>query len=210
METTSALSISGIVLLENRSATSLSLIGIISLCTLLTWITTLHDLWSWFLLFFQSIVNFLFTAWHGQAKGKHTRFYPGVPFDSDPDHVDEDDNNVLISIGEVEVVMEKLGIFYEPSCDDVVGERLGSDDVAALFDEGEGVSLEEGKEAFGVFDENCDGFIDASELERVLCKLGFTEVSQMECQKMIASFDDNGDGLIDFREFLKLLEDSSW
>ncbi|GFZ12111.1 calcium-binding EF-hand family protein [Actinidia rufa] len=76
--------------------------------------------------------------------------------------------------------------------------------------ENEEVDLEDAKEAFKVFDENCDGFIDASELKKVVCSLGFGEISKLECEKMILAFDDNGDGRIDFGEFAKLLENSSW
>ncbi|GFZ17572.1 calcium-binding EF-hand family protein [Actinidia rufa] len=66
--------------------------------------------------------------------------------------------------------------------------------------------LEVMREAFAVFDENCDGFIDANELEKVVCEFGFSDVSQEMCQRMIATFDENGDGKIDLREFIKLLE----
>ncbi|PSR89667.1 Calcium-binding protein CML30 [Actinidia chinensis var. chinensis] len=109
--------------------------------------------------------------------------------------------------GEVEVVMGRLGIMYDPNGDEV-GEGLGKDEIEGLLEE-EGMGLEEVREAFGVFDENCDGFIDANELEKVVCALGFKEVSQDKCQRMIATFDENGDGKIDLGEFVKLLENSS-
>ncbi|XP_057479220.1 probable calcium-binding protein CML45 [Actinidia eriantha] len=109
--------------------------------------------------------------------------------------------------GEVEVVMGRLGIMYDPNGDEV-GEVLGKDEIEGLLEE-EGMGLEEVSEAFGVFDENCDGFIDANELEKVVCALGFKEVSQDKCQRMIATFDENGDGKIDLGEFVKLLENSS-
>ena len=47
-------------------------------------------------------------------------------------------------------------------------EKYGSKELSKLFEEQE-PSLEEVKQAFDVFDENKDGFIDAKELQRVLC-----------------------------------------
>ena len=75
----------------------------------------------------------------------------------------------------------------------------------------DGFSEEEVREAFDVFDENNDGFIDAEELKKVFHGLGFTEAasaSEVECKRMIKAFDKNEDGLIDFNEFVKLLEES--
>ncbi|CAK9186078.1 unnamed protein product [Ilex paraguariensis] len=76
------------------------------------------------------------------------------------------------------MVMTKLGIFCHPE-DEKLQERLGSDDVTNLFDEKE-PSLEEVKGAFYVFDENRDGFIDAMDLQRVLCALGLKEGLEIE------------------------------
>ncbi|PIN13772.1 hypothetical protein CDL12_13604 [Handroanthus impetiginosus] len=79
-------------------------------------------------------------------------------------------------------------------------------DLLSMFDEEE-PSLEEIKETFGVFDVNNDGFIDASELQRVVRDLGLKEGCELEeCKKMIKAYDCNGDGLIDFREFVKIME----
>ncbi|KAK9278798.1 hypothetical protein L1049_028377 [Liquidambar formosana] len=102
--------------------------------------------------------------------------------------------------------MEKLGISCDPN-GDKLQERLGSNEVANLFEEEE-PSLEEVKEAFEIFDENSDGFIDAKELKKVICTLGFMVVSDVECERMIRVFDDNGDGKIDFNEFVRLVENS--
>ncbi|KAL2903962.1 putative calcium-binding protein CML46 [Bienertia sinuspersici] len=68
--------------------------------------------------------------------------------------------------------------------------------------------LEEIWEAFQVFDEDKDGFIDATDLGRVLCKLGYLkEGSNVEkCKKMIRGFDRNSDGLLDFHDFLKFMQ----
>ncbi|GFY84903.1 calcium-binding EF-hand family protein [Actinidia rufa] len=78
--------------------------------------------------------------------------------------------------------------------------------MTSLFEEKE-PGLNEVKEAFDVFDENRDGFLDAGELQRVLCNLGFKDGLDIEkCRRMIDAFDDNGDGTIDFTEFVKLVE----
>lgn len=109
-----------------------------------------------------------------------------------------DDNK--LSMGEVKMVMEKLG-------NENYEERLDSHEIARLFEEDQ-PSPEELKEAFDMFDENSDGFIDAGELGKVLCTLGLMEPLEVECQRMIRVFDDNGDGRIDFKEFVKLVEHS--
>ncbi|KAJ4960567.1 hypothetical protein NE237_020477 [Protea cynaroides] len=107
--------------------------------------------------------------------------------------------------GEVEMVMEKLGICCDPD-GDKLQEKLGLDELLNLFEEKDPTS-EEVKEAFKVFDENRDGYIDAEELQRVFCALGFVEGSELrDCKRMIGAFDTNGDGRIDFTEFVKFLE----
>ncbi|GMP58310.1 hypothetical protein CsSME_00022023 [Camellia sinensis var. sinensis] len=134
--------------------------------------------------------------------------------------------DVQLCSEELNMVMNKLGL----PCDINGGYMVGAKDVLALFDE-EKPCLEEVKEAFvvqirpilplsnpirlrrikrrafDVFDENRDGFIDATELQRVLCVLGLNEVSELEdCTRMISGFDENGDGAIDFSEFVKFME----
>ncbi|GAV61710.1 EF_hand_5 domain-containing protein [Cephalotus follicularis] len=108
---------------------------------------------------------------------------------------------------EVEMLMGKLGLFCSPESEELP-QFLGSNELSGLFEEKE-PSLEEVKEAFDVFDENRDGFIDARELQRVLCILGCKEGSVLEnCNRMIKTFDQNGDGRIGFNEFVKLMENS--
>ncbi|XP_043721370.1 probable calcium-binding protein CML45 isoform X1 [Telopea speciosissima] len=120
---------------------------------------------------------------------------------------DKEGDDEKLSRKDMEMVMENLGIFCNPN-DETLEERLGYEEFSVLF-ENEEPSLEEVKEAFDVFDQNKDGFIDAMELQRVLHSLGFLGVFKMEdCKRMMETFDTNRDGRIDFNEFLKLTENS--
>ncbi|KAJ4841036.1 hypothetical protein Tsubulata_009372 [Turnera subulata] len=112
-----------------------------------------------------------------------------------------------LTIAEVTAVMSKLGTLYDPEGDIKFQERLTTKDIASLFEEQE-PSLQELKDAFGIFDENKDGFIDAKELRKVVCTLCLTEASDADCNRMIRAYDDNGDGLIDFNEFVRLVAKS--
>ncbi|PKI47894.1 hypothetical protein CRG98_031678 [Punica granatum] len=107
---------------------------------------------------------------------------------------------------EVEMVMERLGLSCCPASDGRIREVYGPDEISGVLDEKE-PTLEEVEGAFMVFDGNRDGFIDAEELQRVLCRLGFKEGREIEdCEKMIRSFDRNGDGKIDFEEFVMFMD----
>ncbi|KAI5665656.1 hypothetical protein M9H77_15509 [Catharanthus roseus] len=108
---------------------------------------------------------------------------------------------------ELEIVMKKMGIFCCPESSKLQ-ERFNCGDISNLFEEKE-PTLDEVKSAFDVFDENKDGFIDAKELQRLLCSLGLNEGIELKnCRKMIRAFDENGDDRIDFHEFLKFMESS--
>lgn len=61
-------------------------------------------------------------------------------------------------------------------------------------------------EAFGVFDQNGDGFISPLELSNVLFKLGFMEGKDLfYCHSMIENVDVNGDGFVDLQDFKVLI-----
>ncbi|PKU74757.1 probable calcium-binding protein CML45 [Dendrobium catenatum] len=115
----------------------------------------------------------------------------------------------LITREEVELVMERMGLMMRGNeeGEQKLKEFMLEEEVVAMFDEKE-PSLEEVKEAFAVFDENCDGFVDAGELQRVLWKLGFERTGLDSCMEMIGAYDENGDGKIDFGEFVKFMESS--
>ncbi|XP_021297668.1 probable calcium-binding protein CML45 [Herrania umbratica] len=107
---------------------------------------------------------------------------------------------------DVEKLMGNLGLFCNQESEEL-NESFSSDELSRLFEEEP--SLEEVKQAFDVFDVNKDGFIDAEELQRVLCILGLKEGLNLEnCNKMIKTFDEDGDGRIDFQEFVKFMESS--
>ncbi|KAF3616285.1 putative calcium-binding protein CML30 [Capsicum annuum] len=109
-----------------------------------------------------------------------------------------------LSREEVETIMANLGIFANPESAKIQ-ERLDSNDIFDLFGDELEAKEQDVKEAFDVFDENKDGFIDERDLQRVLSAMGLKEVAELDnCKKMIMAFDENGDGRIDFQEFVKL------
>lgn len=120
---------------------------------------------------------------------------------------EEEDQYDYLFREDAETVMRSLGLSPDQESDDLK-ERYSSKEMSSLFEEKE-ASLEEVKQAFDVFDENRDGFIDATELQRVLTILGFKEGSHLEnCSVMIRSLDGNKDGRIDFNGFVKFMESS--
>ncbi|GAA0160910.1 calmodulin-related [Lithospermum erythrorhizon] len=105
---------------------------------------------------------------------------------------------------DIEIVMKSLCIYCKQH------EKLNSDDMLNIFEE-EKPMFDELKEAFDLFDENRDGFIDAEDLQRVLLALGFNEGLELEnCMKMIRAFDENNDERIDFDEFLRFMENNEF
>ncbi|XP_027348648.1 probable calcium-binding protein CML45 [Abrus precatorius] len=113
------------------------------------------------------------------------------------------EDGVRLCKEEVIAVMEKLGISVERGGDGI--EDFGEGEISEMFENE--ATVAELEEAFHVFDENKDGFIDATELRRVLCCLGL-EKDFVQCQKMIHAVDQNGDQLIDHAEFVLFMEQS--
>ncbi|XP_057530716.1 probable calcium-binding protein CML45 [Amaranthus tricolor] len=105
-----------------------------------------------------------------------------------------------ISPSEINMVMKELGIVSEGFDDE------DKEVFKGMFGEEE-PNLEEIWEAYKIFDVNNDGFIDAKELGRVLCCLGFLKegLDIEKCKKMISGFDRDNDGLLDFNDFLKIM-----
>ncbi|KAM3307892.1 putative calcium-binding protein CML46 [Capsicum chacoense] len=114
-------------------------------------------------------------------------------------------NNEGLLEEDVETVVDTLMNFCNQNGDKINFDEVELVEVFDSFDETK-PSLEEVKEAFDVFDENGDGYIDANELNKVIFKMGFLEFSVLDCQRMIIPFDENKDGKIEFVEFVKLME----
>ncbi|KAJ4761989.1 Calcium-binding EF hand family protein [Rhynchospora pubera] len=118
------------------------------------------------------------------------------------------DRDVMLTREEINSIITKIGIASHTD-DKELKEITGLNEICGLFEEVE-PSLEEAKQAFYVFDQNKDGFIDAEELQKALLKIGFREkgLEITECMEMIAAYDLNNDDRIDFMEFVKFLEAS--
>ncbi|KAL3640168.1 hypothetical protein CASFOL_011833 [Castilleja foliolosa] len=109
----------------------------------------------------------------------------------------------ILKPGDINVVLRSLKMSFDSE-----EASLGENDIFNLFED-EHPCLDEVKQAFDVFDSNRDGFIDAMDLQKVLCALGLNEGLEMaNCRRMIGVFDENGDGMIDFDEFVKFMETS--
>lgn len=102
-------------------------------------------------------------------------------------------------------VVENLGLIYgeeEKSSFDLPGEEEVPVEEALGDLEDEKKRNELLREAFKIFDEDGNGFIEAKELKRVLERLGLDkgwDISEIE--KMLQVVDVNLDGKVDFTEF---------
>ena len=103
--------------------------------------------------------------------------------------------------------MQSLGLI--PDTESLgLQKRYTAEELSNLFEEKE-PSLEEVKQAFDVFDENRDGFLDPVDLQRVLTILGLKQGSNLDnCRRMISSLDGNKDGRINFHGFVKFMENN--
>ncbi|GFP90374.1 probable calcium-binding protein cml45 [Phtheirospermum japonicum] len=113
----------------------------------------------------------------------------------------------ILKQGDIDIVLRSLEMSFN-SEEANFQASLGENDLFNLFEE-KNPSLDEVKQAFDVFDSNRDGFIDARELQKVLCALGLKEGLEMaNCRRMIGVCDENEDGKIDYDEFVKFMETS--
>ena len=60
------------------------------------------------------------------------------------------------------------------------------------------------KEAFKIFDKNCNGFIEAKELKEVTTTLG-TILTKEEFEEFWLEADTNKDGRLDYNEFINMM-----
>ncbi|XP_041019382.1 probable calcium-binding protein CML43 [Juglans microcarpa x Juglans regia] len=129
-------------------------------------------------------------------------------------------NNGRIKKENARRVVEKLGLIYStpPSEEDKSGFELPGEGV---LDDDDEVPIEEVlggfedaskrnellREAFKIFDEDGDGYIEAVELKRVLECLGLDEGLGMDqIEKMVRIVDLNLDGKVDFSEFQLMMK----
>jgi len=119
-------------------------------------------------------------------------------------YYDEKDNDCCLIGQDINNVMERLGIQYTLE-EDESKKVWDHNEISCLFEEVE-PSLQEVWEAFEVFDQDGDGFINAGELQGVLCRLGLKQGSDLQaCKKMIRFANENGDDKMDFKEFAKFM-----
>ncbi|MCD7454837.1 hypothetical protein HAX54_026208 [Datura stramonium] len=175
---------------------------IILRCTILSIQSTFQDLCSCFSFSLQAILLFFITVRKAFGRDNHDNNPPDAKNSSYTlKNCGHDEKELMKEDVEVDV-MDKLRSFCNPN-----GDKTELAEVSGLFEELE-PSFEEIKEAFDVFDENGDGYIDANELMKLIWRMGFSEFSKEDCKKMIMAFDENRDGRIEFCEFLKLMEQS--
>ncbi|KAL5204272.1 hypothetical protein ABZP36_009143 [Zizania latifolia] len=119
----------------------------------------------------------------------------------------KDDGMTELTHEDAEDVMRRIGLEYDQART-VACMETGLSCMPQLFDDDE-PSLQEVKQAFSVFDEDNDGYMDALDLCRVIRNLGLQEgVEVSECEQMIAKYDMNRDRRIDVKEFTRVLEAS--
>ncbi|MCO5556486.1 hypothetical protein L7F22_010035 [Adiantum nelumboides] len=95
-------------------------------------------------------------------------------------------------------------LYQGSSCkQDIINLNGNADSIECCQDDSEDDLL---WEAFNVFDKDKDGFISPTELQSVLCNLGFEAAKELDaCIEMIRGYDRDGNGLVDFEEFKEML-----
>lgn len=124
----------------------------------------------------------------------------GNPSKTTPNHsVSRSDDGEDEDEYDVSILMEKMGLSCEPE------EEVKTDEVSRIFEERE-PSIEELRAAFDVFDQNKDGFIDASELKRVIEILGLGKGFDLgACKRMIRVFVKDDEDRIDSDGFIGVM-----
>ncbi|KAF3437661.1 hypothetical protein FNV43_RR20417 [Rhamnella rubrinervis] len=208
--------------MENKmTPNTLSILEYYLFSVIIKWVIILRDFYStlrYALQIFIQLLSYISRIWSG---GNKTNTSEGLR--TLKSCIDEKQRRKVVEIAEnkgenskiAQVPIHKLQVHknvYKKLCLEEI--RGMVEKVVTLCDEeveeiSDGFSEEEVREAFDVFDENNDGFIDGDEIKKVVHELGFMEAaSEEECKRMIKAFDKNGDGLIEFKEFVKLLEES--
>lgn len=161
------------------------------------------------------LINFFligFFRWVSFAQTFFSRFWPLLQHqqcvsEKKSKDLEQFQNDDGLCREDVVMVMKSLGLSTEHESEGLQ-KQYSSEELSNLFEEKE-PSLEEVKQAFDVFDENRDGFIDPIDLQRVMTVLGLKQGSNFEnCRRMIRSFDGNKDGRIDFYGFVKFMENN--
>lgn len=102
---------------------------------------------------------------------------------------------------------EFLLLYHGVSCTQCVPQDTSDDSNAGSMDSNKDDAEEELIwDAFNIFDKDKDGFISPSELQSVLCGLGFGAARELDaCIEMIRRYDQDGNGQVDFEEFKDML-----
>ncbi|KAK7309803.1 hypothetical protein RJT34_06834 [Clitoria ternatea] len=175
-------------------------LSLFSLCLrILMWNIRIRGFLSFLLFCFKFVHSYVSLKWKAWTKTRNNSNCEQVK-----QGLDYIKSGARVCKEDIVLVMEKLGMKVQRDIVDGI-EEFGEQEIEQLFEKG--ITWSEVKEAFDVFDQNKDGFIEARELQRVLSCLGLRK-NLMECQKMINAVDQNGDELIDHKEFVRIMQES--
>jgi len=73
-----------------------------------------------------------------------------------------------------------------------------------LIDEDENTFKLELKEAFRMYDKNCNGYITTEDLREILTELD-PDLSRVEVEGIVEEVDEDSSGTVDFDEFLAMM-----
>ncbi|KAI3513383.1 hypothetical protein L1887_20714 [Cichorium endivia] len=197
IELTSAAAAGILIFMELRLVCLTSLRYFLIWYMIIEWVTLLHDCYA---LWARPMWRFISATQTTTCAASPT----AADQPQDSTKVCYGENGGRKSLGvDLKLVMERLGMLWDH---DDKRRIIVSEEILDLFAEDE-PSLDEVKEAFGVFDRNKDGYIDVKELQYALSEMGYLRISESDCKRMIDGYDVDKDSKISFREFLKLMED---